>query len=102
MDIVCAWCGVKTGEKPGDGVTGGICLPCQAMARLNDEHQTTARGVRFLQVRSCRVCGITNAEAALLHTKGTYICFPCLPGRYPNIFRHLVAWVLAKRGVRTP
>ena len=28
MKIVCAWCGKPMGEKPGVGVSHGICADC--------------------------------------------------------------------------
>jgi len=28
MDIICAWCEKKLGEKEGDGITHGICDDC--------------------------------------------------------------------------
>ena len=28
MDIICAWCGKKLGEKEGEGQTHGICDAC--------------------------------------------------------------------------
>ena len=30
MDIVCAWCKEKLGEKDGDGTSHGICDKCLA------------------------------------------------------------------------
>ena len=28
MDVTCAWCGKKLGEKEGEGETHGICDDC--------------------------------------------------------------------------
>jgi hypothetical protein len=28
MDIICSGCKKKLGEKPGEGITHGLCLPC--------------------------------------------------------------------------
>ena len=28
LDIICAWCGKKLGEKEGEGTTHGICDDC--------------------------------------------------------------------------
>jgi hypothetical protein len=34
MEIVCAWCGSKIGEKEGHGITHGICQECHDREEL--------------------------------------------------------------------
>ena len=41
MQIVCAWCKKKIGEKQGEGVTHGICP--QGLAKLQAEMATLRR-----------------------------------------------------------
>lgn len=32
MKIICAWCKRKLGDKPGSGISHGICNECQENA----------------------------------------------------------------------
>lgn len=44
MKVICAWCNKDIGEKPGEGVSHGMCLPCAERMQTQAKHHRRALG----------------------------------------------------------
>ena len=47
MKCICAWCGAEKGEKPGEGITHGICEECER--DLREKYGLSVESHRFKQ-----------------------------------------------------